>query len=143
MISSSDSGQISNRVPADGRIRSIAHRRPNERPVTKTGTEPPITNRGAVAFIEGSREMVHRPSHLRSEAHKPAGAHIQAIVRRRLFKQSHQMVSLVPLNMEVVELLREKQAPIFVRPSKTADIRRLLFECTLQGEVSGIVSRCR
>jgi hypothetical protein len=87
--------------------------------------------------------MVHRPSHLRSEAHKPAGAHIQTIVRRRLFKQSHQLVSLVPLNVEVVELLREKQAPIFVRPSKTADIRRLLFEHTLQGEVSGIVSRCR
>jgi hypothetical protein len=75
--------------------------------------------------------------------HEPAGAHVQTIVRRRLFKQSHQMVSLVPLIMEVVDLFREKQAPIFVRLGKTADIRRLLFERTLQGDVSGIVSRCR
>jgi hypothetical protein len=87
--------------------------------------------------------MVHRPSHLCSEVHKPAGAYVQTIVRRRLFKQSHQMVSLVRLNMKVVELLREKQAPIFVRPSTTADIRGLLLKRTLQGEVSGIVSRCR
>ena len=81
-----DSGQIPKRVPANSRIGSIAHRGPNEWPVAKTRSEPPITNRGSVAFIKRAREMVHRPVHLPSEPHEPSTAHIETILRGRLLK---------------------------------------------------------
>ena len=123
MVTSGDSGQIPKRVPANSRIGSIAHRRPNEWPVAKTRTEPPVANRGSVAFIKRAREMVHRPAHLPSEPHEPSTAHIETILRGRLLKYPHQVVSLPPLVMEVVDLLRKEQTPILVRPSQTPDIR--------------------
>jgi hypothetical protein len=86
--------------------------------------------------------MVHRPVHLSGEPDEPATAHIETILWGRLLKYPHQVMSLPPLVVEVVELLRKEQTPILVRPSQTADIRCLLLERTLQGKVSSIVSRC-
>jgi hypothetical protein len=59
--------------------------------------------------------------------YETAGAHVETILCGWHFEYPQKMVSLKPLNVEIVKLLGKKQTPILMRPGQSAYVRRLLF----------------
>ena len=98
----------------------------------KARADAPIAHRRAVPIVEYGSEVIHGPTHFRGESYDTASADIKAIARRWHFEQPYQVVPLESLNMVVVELVRKEEAPVFVCPSQTADIRRLFLQHLLQ-----------